>query len=223
MAWCWFNATESKPHNVIGHFKRRQLTDNKHLDSILFIGVLILVFIGIPIGLGLLFYLVPKKLGYLKTAKYLTIAYGLFVLTIGLYIAFEDQLFTKNKAKQLVEEQEINLTDDFELLKNESMSAIGDYYHTFTLRISDRDKQNAITKIKSADNFITSNGSLETSIYQPAPNRYFGKKVIQNYETENSFVREYFEPSGREGYAPTFRRISISKENNVLTFEDIDE
>jgi hypothetical protein len=115
------------------------------LDSILFIGLLILAFIGTPIGLGFLFYFVPKRLGYPKTAKYLTIAYGLFVLTIGLYLAFEDQLFTKNNAKELVEEQEIKLTDDFELLKNVSMSAIGEYYHTFTLRISERDKQNAIT------------------------------------------------------------------------------
>ncbi len=191
------------------------------MDSILFIGLLILAFIGTPIGLGFLFYFVPKRLGYPKTAKYLTIAYGLFVLTIGLYLAFEDQLFTKNNAKELVEEQEIKLTDDFELLKNVSMSAIGEYYHTFTLRISERDKQNAITKIKSADNFKASNGSIETLMYQP--DRYFGKKVIQNYETKNSFVREYFEPSGREGYAPTFRRISISKTDNELTFEDIDE
>ena len=191
------------------------------MDSILFIGLLILAFIGTPIGLGFLFYFVPKRLGYPKTAKYLTIAYGLFVLTIGLYLAFEDQLFTKNNAKELVEEQEIKLTDDFELLKNVSMSAIGEYYHTFTLRISERDKQNAITQIKSADNFKASNGSIETLMYQP--DRYFGKKVIQNYETKNSFVREYFEPSGREGYAPTFRRISISKTDNELTFEDIDE
>ena len=193
------------------------------MDSILFIGLLILVFIGIPIGLGLLIYFVPKRLGYPKTAKYLTIAYGLFVLTIGLYIAFEDQLFTKNNAKELVEEQDIKLTDDFELLKNESMSAIGDYYHTFTLKISERDRQNAISKIKSADNFKSYNGSIETLMYQSAPDRYFGKKVVQNYATENYFVREYFEPSGREGYAPTFRRISISKTDNELTFEDIDE
>jgi hypothetical protein len=193
------------------------------MDAFLLIGFFVLVFIGIPIGLGLLFYFVPKKLGYPKTAKYLTIAYGLFVLTIGLYVAFEDQLFTKYNAKELVEEQDIKLTDDFVLVKNESMSAIGDYYHTFTLKISERDRQNAITKIKSADNFKTSNGPIEALMHQPAPDRYFGKKVIQNYETVNSFVREYFEPSGQEGYAPTFRRISISKKTNELTFEDIDE
>ncbi|MBN7812366.1 hypothetical protein J0A68_15545 [Algoriphagus sp. H41] len=153
----------------------------------------------------------------------MTIAHGLFVLTIGLYIAFEDQLFTKSEAKELVEEQGILLTDDFELSKNESMSAIGDYYHIFALKISERDRQNAIAKIKSADNFKSDNGSIETLMYQSAPDRYFGKKIVQNYATENSFVREYFEPSGREGYAPTFRRISISKTDNELIFEDINE
>lgn len=116
------------------------------MDTYIFIGLLIIVFVGLPIGaLGLLFYFIPKRLGYPKTAKYLTIAYGLLVLTIGLYIVFEYYFFTKNNAKELVEKQDIKLRDDFELLKNESMSAIGDYYHTFTLKISERDKQNAIT------------------------------------------------------------------------------
>jgi hypothetical protein len=192
------------------------------LDEFILIGLFILVFVGLPIGLGCLFYYVPEKLGYPKTAKYLTMVYGLIVLQIGLFIAFEDGLFTKNNAKELVEEQGIKLKNEFEVLKNESMSAISDYYHTFTLKISERDKREAITNIKNSDDFKANNTSTETVMYQTAPERYFGKKVTQNYETENSFVREYFEPSGREGYAPTFRRISISKIDNELTFEDID-
>lgn len=193
------------------------------MDAYLFIGLLVFFFVGLPIGLGCLFYFVPKKLGYPKTAKYLTIIYGFFALSIGLYIAFEDQFFTKNNAKELVEEQDFELTDEFELLKNESASAIGDYYHTFTLKISERDKQDAITKIKSSNRFKANNESIQTLIYQAAPGRYFGKKVIQNYESKNCFVREYFKPSGRKDYAPTFRRISISKIDNELKFEDIDE
>jgi hypothetical protein len=193
------------------------------MDILLLIGLFIVVFVGIPIGIGLLFYFIPKKLGYPKTAKYLTITYGLFVLIIGFFMVFEDQLFTKKNAKELVEEQKFKLNDEFKLLNNESMSAIGDYYHTFTLKISDRDKQDAIFKIKSSDNFKTDNISIDTMLYLQAQDRYFGEKIIQNYETENSYVREYFKPSGKEGYAPTFRRISISKINNELTFEDIDE
>ncbi len=192
------------------------------MDAFFLFGTLILVFVGLPIGLGLLFFFVPKKLGYPKTAKYLTIIFGLLVLTIVLWTVFEDQLFTKNNAKELVEEQQIRLADKFELEKNKSISAIGDYYHTFTLKISEHDKQDAILKIKSADNFKAENGSILNLPYQQE-DRYFGPKVIQNYETKNAYVREYFQPSGRQGYAPTFRRISISKTDNELTFEDIDE
>jgi len=144
------------------------------------------------------------------------------VLTLVLWTVFEDQLFTKGNAKELVEEQQILLAEKFELKENKSMSAIGDYYHTFTLEISDLDKQNAILNIKIADNFKGKNSSIESLLYQQQ-DRYFGLKVVQNYETENSYIREYFQPSGRKGYAPTFRRISISKEVNELTFEDIDE
>jgi len=192
------------------------------LDGILLVGLFILVFVGLPIGLGCLFYFVPKKLGYPKTGKYLTIIFGLLVLTIILWTVFEDQLFTKDNAKELVGEQQILLADKFELKENKSMSAIGDYYHTFTLKISERDKQNAVLKIKSADNFKTDNSSVDQTLYL-SDNRYFGPKVTQNYETENAYVREYFQPSGQEGYAPTFRRISINKTKNELTFEDIDE
>ena len=192
------------------------------MDAIILIGLYILVFIGLPIGLICLFNFIPKKLGYPKTGKYLAIIFGLFVLTIILWTAFEDQLFTKDNAKELVEEQQIILTDEFELTENKSNSAIGDYYHTFTLKLSDRDKQNAISKIISADNFKKDNSSVDQTLYL-SDDRYFGPKVTQNYETEKAFVREYFQPSGQKGYAPTFRRISISKSDNELTFEDIDE
>jgi hypothetical protein len=193
------------------------------LDSLIFPALLILVFIGIPIGLGLLFYFIPKKLGYPRTAKYLIISYLLILFIIPILISFEDRFFSRSDAKALVEEQGLRVTDEFELLDNESTSAIGEYYHIFTLKISERDKQNAISDIRTSDNFKTGSTSADTLMYQKGANRYFGKKVTQNYETEDCYVREYFEPSGREGYAPTFRRISISKTKNELTFEDIDD
>ena len=192
------------------------------MDAFLLIGLYILVFVGLPIGLACLLYFVPKKLGHPKTGKYLSIIFGILVLTLVLWTVFEDLLFTKNNAKELVEEQQILLVDKFELQENKSMSAIGDYYHTFILKLSERDRQNAILKIKSADNFKADNSSIDQTLYL-SDKRYFGLKVTQNYETENAYVREYFQPSGKEGYAPTFRRISISKTKNELTFEDIDE
>jgi hypothetical protein len=168
------------------------------MDAFILIGLYILVFVGLPIGLVCLFYFVPKKLGYPKTGKYLAVSFGLLVLTLVLWTIFEDQLFTKNNAKELVEEQQILLKDNFELQENKSMSAIGDYYHTFTLIISKRDKQKAIVKIKSADNFKTDDSTIDQTLFL-SKKRNFGPKLTQNYETENAFVRQYFQPSGREG------------------------
>lgn len=192
------------------------------MEAFLFFGLLIVAFVAILVGFGCLLYFVPKRFGYPRIGTYLTITFGLLVATVVLSDVFRDQLFTKNNAKELIEEQQILLLNKFDLKENKSMSGIGDYYHTFTLKISEQDKQNAILKIKSAKNFESQNGSIETLLYKEKE-RYFGPKVIQNYEAPNEYIREYFQPSGQEGYAPTFRRILISKTKNELTFEDIDE
>lgn len=192
------------------------------MEELLLLGLFILFFVGLPIGLGLLFYFLPKKLGYPKTGKYLTIIFGILVLTLVLLVVFEDQLFTKGKAEELVKEQGILLADKFDLKENKSMSAIGDYYHTFTLKISEKDKSKAIEEIKNSADFKKIGEPVNELLYSSV-DRYKGPKQIQNYETEIAYVREYFQPSGQEGYAPTFRRISISKNKDELIFEDIDE
>ena len=143
------------------------------------------------------------------------------MLTVIFFIVFEDKLFSKSDARELVEEQGFKMTDDFELLNNESSSAIGDYYHTFTLKISEHDKQQAIQKIKRSRDYHKSQDVIDNLPYKY--DRYYGPKIYWNYENSFSYVREYYQPSGHKGYAPTFRRISINKSNNELTFEDIDE
>lgn len=163
------------------------------------------------------------KPGYLKTAKYLSILFGSVILVVAVFLIFEDQLFTANEARKLVEEQNIRLRDKYVLLDNQSSSTMGgDYFHTFTLKISENDKQGAIREISGAKDFTTDVKSINRTLYLSG-NRYFGPTIIQNYETPDAYVREYFKPSGTRGYAPTFRRISISKSENKLTFEDINE
>ncbi|PRY40064.1 hypothetical protein CLV58_107158 [Spirosoma oryzae] len=136
---------------------------------------------------------------------------------------FEDQLFSKSDAEELLTEQNVKLKDDFELLKNESMSAIGDYYHTFTLKITENDRRKLIRLIIDSPDFSHKKDEtwIDDSLFQ-TPNRYTGRRIIRNYATDQFFVRELFEPQG-DGYAPTFRKIKIDKDSNILVFEDIDE
>lgn len=184
--------------------------------------LLILIFVIIPIGIGILIFYLLKKYSNKRVAKYFAIIYALIYLGIAGSVIFEDQLFTKNDAKKLVEEQNINLSDNFKLTENNTETAIGDYYHTFTLEISGRDKDNAINEITNSKDFKKSGEKIIDYPYSAGINRYEGTKQIQNYETNSEYVREYFQPNG-QGYAPTFRRIKIEKYRNNLIFEDIDD
>ncbi len=183
-------------------------------------GLFIIFGILIISVLTYLFYWIPKKIGYPKVGKYLSILVGLFFVIITFLTIFEDQLFSKNDAEKLLAQQNIKLIDKFKMNENKSMSAIGDYYHTFTLNISQQDKTRIISEIKNSKNFNLDN---ETRNYFDNHDDYYnGPKRIKNYETEHQFIRELFEPQGK-GYAPTWRKIEIDKIENKLTFEDIDE
>ena len=175
--------------------------------------------VAFPIGLGLLFYFVPKKLGYPRIGKYLTILYGLFILTIFVMTAFDELFFTKNDAKKLIDEQSIILTDEFKLEKYKSASIFDDYYHTFTLTISEKDRFKIIRKIKNTGGYKKLGEPTIDFRFYRYPNGHLGQEEKQNYETEKDFVREYFK-SNEQGYEPTFKRISIDKEENKLTFEE---
>jgi hypothetical protein len=197
-----------------------QKTINRQITEMGIFILVGLILIALVVGLTFLFYWIPKKMGYPKVGKGLAAIVGLFFITLTILTVFEDQLFSKNDAEELLAEQNIKLTDKFELVENKSMSALGDYYHTFTLIISEQDKTRIINEIKSSRNF---NLDKQTETYFDNREDYYnGPKRIKNYETENQFVRELFEPQGKR-YAPIWRKIEIDKKGNKLIFEDIDE
>jgi hypothetical protein len=186
----------------------------------IFYVIIFLFFLLIFSGIAFLFYWIPKRFGYPKVGKVLAGLVGVFFIVMAILTIFEDQLFSKRDAIKLLSRQEIVLNDDFELINNESMSAIGDYYHTFTLRISESDKERIVHEIVSAKDF---NKNIPTGSYFSDRDDYYnGPKRIKYYETETRYIKELFEPQGK-GYAPTYRKIGVDKDDNLLIFEDIDE
>ncbi len=173
-------------------------------------------------GIIYLFYWIPKKLGYPKAGRVLATILTLSLGTAIVLAVFEDELFTKSDAEELLAEQNVKLKDNFEIIENKSMSAIGEYYHTFTLRVSEKDKIGIMREIKRSSNFAVLNEAESTRYSDNTKDYYTGPKRIKNYETETQFVRELFEPKGK-GYAPTYRKIKIDKTEKKLIFEDIDE
>lgn len=193
------------------------------MDSI-FLTIILILVVLIPsafcIWLVYILYSIPAKNGQKKIGIFLSSIVGLFFIYIAVSMTFEDELFSKNEAENLLVEQSITLNNDFELLENKSMSGIGEYYHSFTLKITSEDKTRIINEIKNSKNF---NLDLKNENYFDNREDYYnGPKRIKNYETENQFVRELFEPQGK-GYAPTWRKIKIDKNENILQFVDTNE
>ena len=149
-----------------------------------------------------------------------TVAYGLFIIYIPISVIYEDELFFKRDATELVEDLDFKLNDDFEIIKNTSNWGIEESYHTFILEISNNDRNRLINEIKTSKNYMPDSiFSTDKIVY---PDRYKGKKIVWNYEDESWYIRHYYQTNG-EGYAPTDRSISISKTSNELRFEDVNE
>jgi hypothetical protein len=185
--------------------------------------LLIGLVIGLPFSILLaLLYWVPKAVGHRKVGIILASLFACLSLGIAFPILFDDQLFTKSDARGLLAEQNIHLQDDFDIVKNESTSSVGDYYHTFTLRISQEDKHRVIAHITGTTNFKRY-GSVVPDWYQldHLTDRYTGKIITLNCETDHDFVTVLLKPIGK-GYAPLHRVITVSKHENELVFEDID-
>lgn len=176
----------------------------------------------VPIGIGILIYVLIAKYSKKTYANYFAIVYSILLVFLSVQLIFEDELFSKNDALELVQELNIHLEDDFKIIDNESFTAIGDYYHTFELEISQKDKMEAIKSIRNSRNFKANGMNVIDYVYSAEVDRFEGEKQIQNYENKFGYIREYFKPNGK-GFAPTFRRIIIDKKENKLTFEDIDE
>lgn len=191
------------------------------MDDLIFSALLIFVFVILPLGVTFLFYFIPKKLDSPRTGKILGIAAALCVVYIFIMSAFGDAFFTEEQATDMLAEHEIILNDGFEIENNKSTWAIGESYHTFTLKISGNDKLKIIKQIKASSNFkVLDELTDELSYRNTELSR--NAKITSNYETKDAYVTAYFQAAD-SGYTPTFRRISIDKTENKLIFEDIEE
>ena len=83
-----------------------------------------LIILFIFFALCFLSYWIPKKMGYPKFGKILSMVASVIFTTICILIIFEDQLFSKKDAKELTADQGIELRDDFKIEENKSFSSI---------------------------------------------------------------------------------------------------
>lgn len=172
-------------------------------------------------GLLYLSYWIPKMLGYKRVGVAFASILTIGVLTGFLSFVFEDVLFFRSDAQGRLEEHYFNLSDDFEIVKNE-MSGINDFYHLFELKISKEDKERLAQKIRSAENY--QDHISETSDIRGGKPRYsdHDTSFTINYKDKCNYIYEYYKPN-KKGYKPTWVRISVSKSENRIFYQYISE
>lgn len=190
------------------------------MDSfVIFWGLSILLLISIIIGLIYLAYWLPKRLGRKKLGLWLSGILTVGLLTLIIATVFEDRFFFKSDALERLKEHNIELKDDFELISNES-GGFQDYFHQFRLTISPTDRERLIEQIRTAHNYKEEIQDMFDLRYGKIRHSEIDTVFTANYQDEWYYVYEYYKPN-KQGYKPTWDRISISKTENILTYERV--
>lgn len=175
-------------------------------DDLIFLIILFVIFIGIPVGFLFLLYYIGKRLESKRTGIILSSSVGLFFLLCFLYLRFEDQLFTRSNARELLLTNKIELKDDFEIIQNETNFAVGDFHQRFELKISTQDKSLLVSHFKRKTDSIN-------SILEKYPNSF-----QEYHENEEGFFKENSSQSEIEK-----DYIFISKKGQKLIYEVVQE
>ncbi len=164
-------------------------------------------------------YCAFKKDKMPTTGKILSIVFFLLLTGFTLKEVYRDELFSKQDTLKILDRHNVSLNDDFEILYNNSEYAIGYSYHTFTIKISEDDKIKMLNDIISSKNF-----NVDTLLIQDINNHedYNQDSKIMNYEKDDKIIRIFVQSQG-DGRMASWRKIKISKKENILEFEDFDK
>lgn len=152
-----------------------------------------------------------KKTG-LITSTILTV--GIFFLIMQPWIS--DWTFSKKDATKILTFHNIELKEDFKILKNEA-GGFRDYYETFTLKLSDNDFNRIAQTIK-----ISKNYKGHFTDYTDLPSADYKTSDTVDFETNNHFEREYWTNNKMENGTYHFR-FQLDKKNKELSYIGSDE
>jgi len=146
-----------------------------------------------------------------KTGKYLSSFLTLCFILLCMSPWISDWTFSKNDARELFAKHNIELKEDFKILKNES-GGFMDYYHIFEIELSNKDYNRLKDEITKDKNYV---GNLDYDWYSKRPD--LRKLDTLNYENKYNYIRDYSENGKMED--GTFHFVfELSKSENKLKY-----
>lgn len=178
-----------------------------------FIFILPLIFV---FQIIFLIYWTLRKLGKQRTGKVLvyvlTTAFILLLMTPWI----EDLTYSKKDVRTVLSFHNIDLKDNFKILKNES-GGFRDFYETFTIKLSENDFNRISNMIKNSPHY---KGYFKDYSNTPALH-YDGNETI-DFETENFVEREYITDDKMNNGTYHFR-FQLDKKDKELSYIGSDE
>ncbi len=140
--------------------------------------------------------------------------FGVWRVAVFIY---PDKFFSKQDAIDKVEFQDLLLTEPFEIISNETSRKDGDAFKSFTLLISEIDRNAIIKDIRQASNFTNQYDTVTPA--SRIVSDYPRTKKFDNFETEKFVNRKLHKPLGR-GFKPYYIHLKVSKDSNEIFNEE---
>jgi len=128
-----------------------------------------------------------------------------------------DWTFNKRDAQEILTYHGFKLNDNFKIIRNES-GGFRDYYHSFTIEISDSDYQTIAKTIRNSNNYQ----GLITDLTKQLPMAGYRTFDTVNYETNYHVEREYFSQQKMDDGTFHFH-FQLSKTKKELSYIGSDE
>ncbi len=180
----------------------------------LFYLIIFLLFFCVPCLFIYFLYWILKKSGRKKTGIITSIVLILPFLLFTSYIIFDDLFLSKSETREILKGHQIVLNDDFEVTFNQS-GGFRDYTHKFELSISEKDKRTFIE-----GRIWDDKPDERIQVHSQLVGRYEGDTLRANYTNGKYYIYSMYRPNGK-GIVPTFIQISVLKDTNILTYEEI--
>lgn len=188
------------------------------------IGIIVYFLLLITMILGfilwlihLIFYLLPKKLGFPKLAK-LSISI-VIVLIVGfvIYATTSKHEYNKDVVRDQLQRQNIELQDVFSIDDHYYTFWVGEFVDRFTLTISRRDKENIIKKIRNSPYYKEGEDGCKGFVVEYRGN----DQEVCNCEDEEDVISHIYPMiKGKNYYYDII--IKVSKNENKLYFKEED-
>lgn len=174
--------------------------------GVIIICAVLLLILSIPF----ISYYILKYYGFKKTGIAVGLIVTLIILIPIFLYAFESQLYFKSDARKDLQIAGIILNDDFEIDSN-SIVGLTDYYQTTSIKVSEKDRDIIINKIKNNKNFEI----LDPKEFQGNLTSLESNNSTCSYKTKDEYVLETYKK--RAGHRTIRIMISVKKNSNVLS------